>query len=73
MNFIKAFFRFWYDFIVGDCWQIALGVVVVLGFGAWLARTQAVKPELVPPIVGAGIVAVVLASLLITSKPKAKH
>ncbi len=72
MKFIKGFFLFWYDFIVGDCWQIALGVVLVLGVGAWLARTEAVARETIPPMVGAGIVAVVLASLLITSKPKSK-
>jgi len=71
MKFIILFFRFWYDFIVGDCWQIALGVVLVLAGGAWLARTQAVTAISIPPIVGGGIVAVVLASLLITSKSKA--
>ncbi|MGH9126360.1 MAG: hypothetical protein ACRDZ8_16785 [Acidimicrobiales bacterium] len=27
---MKAFFRFWYDFIVGDDWTIAAGVVVAL-------------------------------------------
>jgi len=73
MRFIKGFFQFWYDFIVGDCWQIALGVVLVLGLGAWLAHGEIVSKTAIPPIIGAGIVAVVLASLLITSKPKAKH
>ena len=27
---MKAFFRFWYDFIVGDDWTIAAGVVAAL-------------------------------------------
>ncbi len=27
---VAAFGRFWYDFIVGDDWSIALGVVVLL-------------------------------------------
>jgi hypothetical protein len=30
MRFIKAFARFWYDFVVGDDWKIAAGVVVAL-------------------------------------------
>jgi hypothetical protein len=32
---VKAFARFWYDFVVGDDWTIAVGVVVVLGV-TWL-------------------------------------
>ncbi len=27
---VIGFFRFWYDFIVGDAWEIAAGVAVVL-------------------------------------------
>lgn len=28
---LKAFGAFWYDFVVGDDWKIAAGVVVALG------------------------------------------
>jgi hypothetical protein len=30
MNFLVGFGRFWYDFIVGDDWTIAVAVVVAL-------------------------------------------
>ena len=30
MNFIRRFLAFWYDFIVGDDWVVAAGVVVLL-------------------------------------------
>ncbi len=30
MRFIKAFFAFWYDFIVGDAWEVAAGVLASL-------------------------------------------
>jgi hypothetical protein len=30
MKFIKGFFAFWYDFIVGDAWEVAAGVVIGL-------------------------------------------
>jgi hypothetical protein len=30
MRRIRAFGRFWYDFVVGDDWRLALGVVVAL-------------------------------------------
>jgi hypothetical protein len=34
MNFLKAFGHFWYDFLIGDDWKIAVyvvGVMVVVG------------------------------------------
>jgi hypothetical protein len=37
---VKAFLRFWYDFIVGDDWTIAVGVVLALGATALLAHHQ---------------------------------
>jgi hypothetical protein len=30
MRFIKALGRFWYDFIIGDDWKIAVGVLLAL-------------------------------------------
>jgi hypothetical protein len=34
---ITAFGRFWYDFVVGDDWRVALAVVVALALTAVLA------------------------------------
>ena len=62
MSIITGFFRFWYDFIVGDAWEIAAGIVVVLAIGAILLNTG-VSHEAVPPLVGAGIVLVVAGSI----------
>jgi hypothetical protein len=30
MRFLAAFFAFWYDFIIGDDWTVAAGVVIAL-------------------------------------------
>jgi hypothetical protein len=30
MRHVLGFFRFWYDFLVGDSWQIAVGVLLVV-------------------------------------------
>lgn len=30
MKYVKGFFAFWYDFIVGDAWEVAAGVVLAL-------------------------------------------
>ena len=40
MNVIKGFFQFWYDFIVGDCWEIAGGVAIILGVIGCLIGTR---------------------------------
>ena len=64
MRFLRAFGRFWYDFIVGDDWRIAGGVVLVLAAGAALVGTRAVSDEVLVPLVGAGIVGVVSVSIV---------
>jgi hypothetical protein len=64
MRFVRAFGRFWYDFIVGDDWRIAAGVVLVLAAGAGLVATGAVSDAVLVPLVGAGIVAVVSVSIV---------
>jgi hypothetical protein len=38
MTYLKHFLRFWYDFIVGDDWMIAAGVVMALVLSAALAH-----------------------------------
>lgn len=38
MRYLVAFGRFWYAFIVGDDWLVAVGVVVALGVTALLAH-----------------------------------
>jgi hypothetical protein len=38
VNRIVAFGRFWYDFVVGDDWRIAAGLVVTLAVTALLAH-----------------------------------
>jgi hypothetical protein len=30
MRYLTGFFRFWYDFLIGDSWQIAVGVALVV-------------------------------------------
>jgi hypothetical protein len=68
MKYLEGFLRFWYDFIIGDCWQIAAGVVVVLGCGAWLTHSQLLASKVIPPVIGLGVVLVVVTSLLTTAK-----
>ena len=68
MRLVRGFGRFWYDFVVGDDWRIALGVVLVLAAGAVLVATGALADEVLAPLLGAAIVAVVSVSLVVGAR-----
>lgn len=38
MKYVRSFGRFWWDFVVGDDWLLAAGVVVGLGVTYLLAH-----------------------------------
>ena len=42
MKQLKAFGAFWYDFVIGDDWRIALGVAVALAATFFLARATTI-------------------------------
>lgn len=39
MNYVIAFLRFWYEFIVGDDWRVAVAVVAALAITSVIATT----------------------------------
>jgi len=39
INRIRAFVAFWYDFVVGDDWRVAAGVVGALAISVVISRT----------------------------------
>ena len=63
MRLVKGFGRFWWDFIVGDDWRIAAGVVVVLTGGALLVANTSAPDGVVAAVVAVGIVAVAIGSI----------
>ena len=36
MRHLKTFGRFWWDFVVGDDWRVAIGVIAALGLSELL-------------------------------------
>jgi hypothetical protein len=38
MRHVRAFGRFWWDFVVGDDWRVAAGVAAALGLSALLVH-----------------------------------
>ena len=63
---LKSFGRFWYDFVVGDDWRVALGVVVALAaaYGLVKAGIDAwwLPPVAVVALLGLSLRRVVLAA-----------
>jgi hypothetical protein len=56
MRHVKAFCAFWYDFIVGDDWQVAALVVIGLAATAILAHAAKVNAWwLLPAVVFAAL------------------
>jgi hypothetical protein len=51
---IRGFFAFWYDFIVGDDWRVAVGVAVALAVTYGISRTS-VPAWWVLPVAVAGL------------------
>jgi hypothetical protein len=48
MTSLQRFGTFWWDFVVGDDWRVAVGVVVALGASAAVAATGAPAWWLLP-------------------------
>jgi hypothetical protein len=62
MRRLRGFGRFWWGFVVGDNWRLALGAVVALttpavfahsGFPAWWTTPAVVTTALVVSVAGA--------------------
>ena len=65
MKFLRGFGQFWYDFIIGDDWKIAAGVIVALVI-IFVAMTSGVLGDSALAIFGgAVIVTLFVVSLLL--------
>ncbi len=53
MKYVVGFARFWYDFIIGDDWRVAAGVVIALAVAAVVARAGVAAWWIVPAVVAA--------------------
>lgn len=49
MSYLVAFARFWWDFIIGDDWIVAAGIVIALGLTALLAHHDTSAWWVMPP------------------------
>jgi hypothetical protein len=52
---MRRFGAFWWNFVVGDDWRVALGIAVAFGVTALLAATTSFPAWLVLPFSVAGV------------------
>jgi hypothetical protein len=66
VKFLRGFYDFWYDFLIGDDWKIAVAVITVLGIGAVaVAGGAASHATLLTPLLAAGVAVAFTVALLI--------
>jgi hypothetical protein len=68
MRFASGFARFWWDFIVGDDWRIAVGISLVLGCGALLVAGTGASDALVATLTALGTIGVVITSIVTSAR-----
>ena len=52
MRYVRAFLRFWWEFVVGDDWRVAAGLAAALGLTWFLEHNGVAAWWLLPVAVG---------------------
>lgn len=61
---VAGFFRFWYDFLIGDSWEIAAGVATALVVSVLLVRHDTIPERYLPVLLAAAVMALLVASVV---------
>lgn len=72
MKFLKAFGQFWYDFIIGDDWKIAVAVVTTLAVMVAIMLSGALSDTALTLIGGALVIVAFSISLAIDVRQKSR-
>ena len=65
MTLLRAFGRFWYDFIVGDDWKIPVAVVLAVALTVAMEKTHLLGDSWVTVVGGVTIVAAFVITLAV--------
>ena len=55
MSYVVRFFRFWYDFVVGDDWTVALTVILAVALTFAAAHRGVLAWWILPVVVGGSL------------------
>jgi hypothetical protein len=64
VKYVESFLRFWYDFIVGDDWRVAVGVVLAIAATFFAVDSGHNLWWLLPAAVGALLAMTVLSETM---------
>jgi hypothetical protein len=70
MRYVRQFFAFLYDFLVGDAWELFVGPIVVLAVG-WALVTAGLAPAVVGVALVIGVLAVAGLNLMVALRGSA--
>jgi len=70
VKYLKDFGQFWYDFIIGDDWKIAVAVVLALALTVGLLKADLLGDTGLAVLGGMAIVLFFAMSLAIDVRPK---
>jgi hypothetical protein len=65
---VRGFAAFWLDFVVGDDWRIAAGVLGFVAAGAVLVHFTLVRSGAVAVILAAGIIVLTVISIAVGAR-----
>ncbi|MDA8277485.1 MAG: hypothetical protein M0Z45_04710 [Actinomycetota bacterium] len=68
MKYVKGFFKFWYDFLIGDTPEITLAIVVILAVVALLGKGNRYQA----PILVVGVIATFSMAFFVEVAKKAR-
>jgi len=63
VKYVTGFLFFWYDFLVGDAWEVALGAVLALAATALLVAAQPALAGILGPILAIVVMVLLVGSL----------
>jgi hypothetical protein len=70
MKFIRGFGQFWYDFLIGDDWKIAVAVVLTLAFGTVVLLAVSPNGKLFTSCMGLALMGAFVIALRIDVRAK---
>ncbi len=73
MKFVKSLLQFWYDFVIGDDWKIAVAVVAALALLIAATLANLLPDKALTVVGGLLVVAFFSVSLGIDVRPKSKR
>jgi hypothetical protein len=72
VNVLRGFGRFWWDFVVGDEWRMAVIVAVAATLGGLAARNHRIDGTVIACLIAAGVMIAVVAVVVTTARRRTR-